>query len=664
MNNSFEIIKSRVKLTDVVSQDLNPKRSGRVLKDCCPFHSDNTPSFTIYPKEQTFHCFGCGKGGTVIDYIMYRESIKEPYEAVEYIAEQFNVDIPGFDKNAIKQKKETVNKNRSKALEFFKNIKQGESYLLERGFDQETIKKFGIGFSITQNAMTIPYLDTYGNVVGTSFRNLDDDKPKYVNEHETEVFKKSELLYGLDKARKNIKDKVFIVEGYFDVMALHQMGFSESVAYCGQSLTDGQANLLSKYIKPFTKIFLIPDNDKTGMKQVAHNIKVLKQKVKNPIGVYSLPEGIKDAGDLVKLGTTIERFESEHHEMFLLRQELDMCLEQTDEYEVARGFVKYTQNKMIRAEMADYLAERWNKPKDVVLGFMETKVEIVDYDKDLKTFDTSLEGYRDILNEGTKGRIYFNIGKLDSQLKGMKRGEVCFLMGRSGSGKTTMALNMIHNAITQQGHNVVFNSLELNSENIVPQLLQIHHDETQGKVAHMVTEGDLNQSFIDLMNKRLRIVDRSGQTVDDIELYATMANETHFDKPLGMIVIDYFQYIKMAGKKDNYAEMSQTARRMKELAKKLDCLVVVLTQTSREGGTDGSTPLSLQSARDTGAIEETGDYVLGVYRPAASSKITEEERLSLQHEYYCQVLKNRWGPIGKAKLRFEPQSKLITDWRD
>ena len=83
MNNGFEIVKDRVKLTDLVDQDLNLKRSGKVLKANCPFHDDRTPSFTVYPNTQTFHCFGCGKGGTVIDYVMYRDSIKEPYEAVE-----------------------------------------------------------------------------------------------------------------------------------------------------------------------------------------------------------------------------------------------------------------------------------------------------------------------------------------------------------------------------------------------------------------------------------------------------------------------------------------------------------------------------------------------------------------------------------------------------
>jgi replicative DNA helicase len=211
----------------------------------------------------------------------------------------------------------------------------------------------------------------------------------------------------------------------------------------------------------------------------------------------------------------------------------------------------------------------------------------------------------------------------------------------------------------KQEHNVIFNSLELKAENVVPQLLQMHMDEVEGKVANMVLEDKLNMdSFIEKMDRRLRIVDKPGQTVDDIENFAEMANESEFDNPLSLIVIDYFGYIKMTGK-DDYNEKSNTARRMKEIAKKLNCVVFVLSQTSRDGGSDGSTPLSLQSARDTGAIEETGDYVYGVYRPAAKSDMREDERQAVQNEYYLQVLKNRWGPIGRAELHFEPQSKLI-----
>ena len=665
MNNSFEIVKTKIKLTDVVDEDLNLKRSGKVLKERCPFHDDKTPSFTVYPKDQTFHCFGCSKGGTVIDYIMYRENIKEPYEAVEYMADRYNLEVAGFDKEAIQRKREAVKTKKSKAAENFRNKQHAESFMHERNFNPEVTRQFGIGFNLKENAITIPFLDTYGNVVGESYRNLDEDKPKYVNDKEDEIFKKSELLYGLDKARKHITDKVFIVEGYFDVIAMHQMGYPETVAYCGQSMTEGQAQLLAKYIKKHTKVFLIPDNDKTGLKNVATNVKLLKQKISNPIGVYTFPDGIKDAGEVLQLGVNIDRFDSEHHELFLLKQELNQCLEQADEYEVARNFVKYTKNKMIRAEMADYLADRWNKSKELVFDYMETEEGTMNQENDIQTFSTIKEKFKKQAAEGPAGRVFFNLKLPDGKIKGMKKTEVAFLLGRAGAGKTTFILNFIHNLIFKQDKNIIFNSLELDGANIAPQLLQIHLGKTEEEVTRIVMNDDpILAPFIEKMDKHLRVIDRSGQSLKDIENYVRICNESHFDTPVDVVMIDYFGYIKKTGKGSSYDENSDLAREIKQTAKRLKCLFFVLSQTSRIGG-DGSEPLTMESARDTGAIEESGDYVFGVYRPAAKAEATEEDRRKnpdFDHEYYLQYLKSRWSGVGKSKLHFEPSTKRITDF--
>lgn len=663
--NNFEKIKDKVQLFELLDADLELKKSGRVYKAQCPFHDDKTPSFTYFPETKSFHCFGCGINGTSIDYIMQRESIKEPYEAVEYMANKFNVAIDGFDKETIERKREAVKKNRSQAYEHLKNIKQGESFLLDRGFDQETIKKFGLGFSTKQNAITIPYLDTYGNVVGETYRNMDEDKPKYINSSEDEVFKKSELLYGLDKARKHIKDKVFIVEGYFDVMALFQMGYKESVAFCGSYLTDGQAHLLSKYMARNTKIYLIPDNDKTGLKNAARNIKALRTKTNNPISIIKFPDGIKDANDVLKLGQSIDRFDSEHHEMFLLKQELEKCLEQVDEYEIARKFVRYTGNKMIRAEMADYLANRWNKPKELVFDYMETDDADIERENDIHTFSDIRDKFIAQAKEGNDAKMFFDLTKPDKKINGMKRTEVAYLMGRAGSGKTTFILNFIHNAIFNQQKNIIFNSLELDGANIFPQLMQIHLGLTEQQVTSLVLNGDDRLSPIyEKLDRHLRVIDRSDQSLQDIENYVRMCNENEFDSKTDVVMIDYFSYIKRPMRASSYEEYSENARAIKQMAKRLNCLMFVLAQTNRSGG-DGSEPLTMEAARDTGAIEESGDYVLGVYRPAAKAEVSESEKQAnpdFEYEYYLQYLKNRWGGVGKDKLHFDPETKRITDF--
>lgn len=658
------MIKEKLNIMDVIQETVNLKRNGQVWKGVCPFHSENTPSFTVYPKNQRFHCFGCQASGTVIDYLMARENIKDPHQILEYTSERYGMTLSGIDKEAGKKRKAIIQSNRKTVAEHYRAVAQTQQYILDRGISKEIAKKFGLGYDAQKNALIIPFLNTYGEVVGITERNLNDTGPKYINSSENEVFKKSHLLYGLDKARKNIKERIYIVEGYFDVMAIHEMGESATVAYCGQSLTDGQAHLLSKYITKETKIYLVPDNDFTGLEAVQKNILTIRSKMNNLIGVIRLPEGCKDANDLLLLKKNIKDIPSEYHEMFLLKHELEKCLELQDEYEVARQFAQTTANKMIRAEMAEYLSKRWKKSLALVQDHMNTEQVMNDYTADLYSFSESMNDYREFVSKGDDGRVFTNLTEVDKILRGMRPGEVCFVMGRSGAGKTTFVINLMYNAIMKQKHNVNFHSLELSRENIVPQFIQIHKKIAEGKASKLVVSGEADQELIELnikMDEHLRIIDRPGQSLKDIERYVTVANETVFDEPISLVVIDYFQYIKTEGKKSNYEEMSQMARDLKELAKKLNCVLVVLTQANREGGGDGSEKLSLRSARDTGAIEESSDYMIGLYRPAANSKLSEEERQEVQHEMYCQILKNRWGRLGEVPLHFDGMIKKISD---
>lgn len=663
---NFEMIKEKLNIMDVIQETVVLKRSGQAWKGLCPFHSEKTPSFTVYPKTQRFHCFGCQASGSLIDFLMARENIKDPHQILEYAADSYGVVLSGFDKEAGKKRKALIQSNRKTVAEYYRAVSQAQEYIVNRGISKETAKKFGLGYDAQKNALIIPFLNTYGEVVGITERNLNDNGPKYINSAENEVFKKSQLLYGLDKARKNIKECLYIVEGYFDVMAIHEMGENAAVAYCGQSLTDGQAYLLSKYITKDTKILLIPDNDSTGLGSVQKNVTILRARISNPIGIIKLPDGCKDANDLLLTGKNIKEFKSEHHEMFLLKQELDRCLEIQDEYEVAQQYAKTTHNKIIRYEMAEYLSKRWNKSLSLVQEHMNTEVKTMDYSADLYGFTESMNDYREFIAKGDEGRVFTNLSEVDKLIRGMRPGEVCFVMGRSGAGKTTFVINLMYNVITHQEHNVNFHSLELSRVNIIPQFIQIHKEMTESKVSNLVLSGKADPELMDLnkkMDEHLRIIDRPGQTLKDIERYAMVANESVFDKPVSLIVIDYFQYIKAEGKKSNYEEMSQMARDLKELAKKLNCVFVVLTQANRDGGGDGSEKLTLKSARDTGAIEESSDYMLGLYRPAANSKLTEDERQEVQNEMYCQVLKNRWGRLGEVQLHFEGMIKKISDKR-
>jgi replicative DNA helicase/5S rRNA maturation endonuclease (ribonuclease M5) len=640
-----------------------------VLKGQCPFHQDSTPSLTVYPSTGDFHCFGCQANGTVIDYIMYRLNTKSVGEALMYISHQYDIPLSGFDEEAYKERKSAIENKRREATNYFKHFQEANKFLVDRKISGNTLKKFGVGFDTTKQAVAIPFLNTYGEVVGMSFRFFDKDKPKYMNESETGIFNKSQLLYGLDKARKHTKEKVYICEGYFDVMALHEMGIESSVAYCGGTMTDGQVNLLKQYITKDTKIYLIPDNDKTGMKEVHSIIAKLQLSLKNRIGIIELPKGIKDANDLLIVGKNIKDIKPTHVLMFQLKAELDKCLDREDEYEVARDFSKRTVNQMLKQEMVRYLAKRWKEDFSLVSRHMDSSLPEESLLNHIHGFQETFVDYQNEVTNGNKSVIKTGYKELDERIpRSLKKKELIYVLGRSGSGKTTFALNIAYNAIHHQGKTVAMFSIELARTAVMPQFIQIHKRWTEKKVellAAGVEKYDDELSYLmQKFEEKLRFVDKEGITLNDIENYVRVMNEQIFPNPVDMVIIDYFGMIKRSGKKDNYHELSDQARELKEMAKRLDCTVVCLTQANRDGGKDGSEPLSLQASRDTGAIEESGDYVLGIYRPGLRSTLDPNERVLHEKEMRVQVLKARWGIVGECLLEFDGKTKKIDDWPD
>src|SRR5699024_2751624 len=168
-----------------------------------------------------------------------------------------------------------------------------------------------------------------------------------------------------------------------------------------------------------------------------------------------------------------------------------------------------------------------------------------------KSFSDIREKLRKQALEGTESRVFFNLERPDGKINGMRKTEVAYLLGRSGSGKTTFALNYIHNAIFNQGKNIVFNSLVLDGANIAPHLLQIHMGFTEQQVTDLVLSDNKGlEPIYEKLDKHLKVVDRSGQTLQDIENYVRMCNDTGF--PVDAVFIDYFGYIKRPMRNSSY----------------------------------------------------------------------------------------------------------------
>jgi len=337
-----EEIRARISLKDVVSRyvELRPAGRGR-YKGLCPFHKEKTPSFYVDDEKGLFYCFGCKTGGDVFTFLEKIEGLTFQ-EALTRLAEEAGVELP--QRKAPKKDKDLYAINQL-ALEFFrKNLgEKAWDYLKKRGIEPFYAEAFKLGYAppgwqnLTRylsesgiplekalaagvvaekegrvydrfrDRLIVPIEDHAGRVVGFSGRSLSGEEPKYLNTPETEIFKKREILFGLPQAREAIREKkrAIVVEGLFDVVALHQMGFRESVAVLGSAFTPEQGLLLKRL--GVRELYLAFDADEAGRKAT---LKSLELEVAKSFKVYAvaLPEG-KDPGDLLLLANGKELFE-------------------------------------------------------------------------------------------------------------------------------------------------------------------------------------------------------------------------------------------------------------------------------------------------------------------------------------------------------------------
>lgn len=316
----IEEVRARNDIVDVISGYVRLQRRGSNHFGLCPFHGEKTPSFSVSQAKQMYYCFGCGAGGNVFTFLMEYENFTFG-EAVKMLADRAGVTLPEAEYSEEMRKKEShrslllhVNKEAAKYFYYLLRSRQGElglRYLQERGLHQETIHKFGLGYAskysddLTKylkqkgyaetlikeaglctidekhgahdkfwNRVMFPIQDINHRVIGFGGRVMGEGMPKYLNSPETPVFDKSRNLYGLNFARTARTDQVILCEGYMDVIAMHQAGFTQAVASLGTSFTEGQASLLRRYAK---EVLLAYDSDGAGVKAALRAIGILKE---------------------------------------------------------------------------------------------------------------------------------------------------------------------------------------------------------------------------------------------------------------------------------------------------------------------------------------------------------------------------------------------------
>ena len=326
-------------IEDVVQSYVQLRRRGRTCTGLCPFHTEKTPSFVVYPETQSFYCFGCGAGGDVITFIKKISNL-EYVEAVKLLASRVGMPMPNEEDKAGEMRRKVLAINRDAARYFYDQLNKPtpeaalarEYWRKRRGLSDDTIRRFGLGYApdsysdllhylkgrgyneeellesglvrrsekgnlynLFRHRMITPIIDLRGNVIAFGGRVLDDSKPKYINSPETVVYKKSRTLFALNIAKRSTSRRYILCEGYMDVISMHQAGFDTAVCACGTALTPEQVKLIGEYAD---EVILSYDSDEAGQKAAARSLELFAPSPAR-VSVLNIPSA-KDPDEFIK----------------------------------------------------------------------------------------------------------------------------------------------------------------------------------------------------------------------------------------------------------------------------------------------------------------------------------------------------------------------------
>ena len=330
-------VRERAPIVEVISDYMSLRKSGANYQGLCPFHGEKSPSFNVNPARGIFHCFGCGVGGNVVTFVMRMEGMNFP-TALKFLAKRVGVDIPerpltSDEKRKMDEQDQLYSINEL-AAQFYRRVLEtdesgaaGRSYLERRGVDHQTAATYRMGFApegwdnlakhlsrkgvapeqaeklgllrkregrdgyydTFRNRLLFTISDLHGRAIGFGGRVMDDSLPKYINSPESPIYRKSEVLFGLDLAKKGMREQgsAIIVEGYFDHLALYRAGFSNVVATCGTALTPGHLKVLRRYAE---KVYMLFDGDEAGRKATVRSMELFLDEG-FPARVVEVPSG-------------------------------------------------------------------------------------------------------------------------------------------------------------------------------------------------------------------------------------------------------------------------------------------------------------------------------------------------------------------------------------
>lgn len=654
----IDTIVGSLDLVDYVSKYTHLHRSGSTYRGICPLHNgDNQSSLTIF-NDNSFYCWSCGANGNIINFAALANNISYG-EAIEMLAMDANIDLSA-DENYAKEKR-YFDENQRAAQQYYNKVSIIREYLnQERGLNNETIDAFYLGYDNSRGkAIVIPLHDKNGRIVAFCKRNL-DRTPKYVNSKNNDMYEKGEYLFNEYQASRQLQNyqRLYVCEGYIDAMSAYQQGCA-CVAYCGSELTKSQILEIRKMVlhTPQVVIMYAPDNDDTGQSKIQRTWEKFNEFApKLDVRVVRFPEGKKDFNDILLSGTNIYDLPSEPIALTAIKQALNSCMDKQAEFGVAADKIKAVKNPLIKGEIVEYLAKRWDKPindvKEITtLDYLDDEVVA-----DFKDADSGFADYLTLINTEGHG---IGFPTIDEAIR-LRPTDVVFWAGYSGTFKTMVACEVaLYNAVRLK-KNVLFFSLEMSAGSLYERLISRIMGTTPQAVQEMAQSGKqavILQKVKEKLQERIWVVDKSNLTMKDIERYVTIANTRVVkDGKVDMVILDYFQYLNM----NTFEEIAEAAKYTKTIAKNNELVFFILSQLNRTG--DNYLRPTLKMLKGSGDLEATGDYVVLAWRPEFDPKLTVQEQDEMRGHLSLYLGKARRGSrANEFELLYNPEKSRLED---
>ncbi len=618
-------------------------RSGNGWRCKCPIHDGSeNPSAMFIDDHGGYYCYACNSGGNVINFLADYEHITYS-AATEQLASMLNINLQSDAE--YQSQKEIERKYEQEKEQGIRGLENVYQYLTEkRGFTDSTIQAFALGSH--NGCLTIPLIDVNGRTVGMARRQF-DKQPKYINSKNNALLDKSEYFFGFDKARRLVREKMYVVEGYMDAMSGYQMGLP-TVACCSNGLSKDQVRVLSQSLRRETAIILCPDNDEAGHKRIPR-IREYFNSIDpgRQVRIVIVPDEFKDMNDMLLAGVNPADLPTEHMDKYVMDLLLCGCSTPEEEYACAEGYLPTVRSEMIRLDIIKMLAERWEKDVEDLKRYFNTVGEDSnDLIKEASDVNGCLADLRKIYSVGGY-KTHFQ--QIDNCIRKVEKKQVVVVGAYSGVGKSDFAIEYMLRAICQEKMKVIFFSLEMPKgkliERVVAKLIGCSMSEVEGYIA---SDDTVVQQAISKIQDHLLVYDGNNYTIQDIERRIQTVNSKNvLGGPVDMVFVDYFGYMK--GTSD-FEGASSSATKMKAIAKENNIIFVMLSQLNRGGNPYGEP--NMQQLKLTGDLEASADVIMLLWRPEKDPNLSIAEKQELENVTRLKIDKARDGMFGSNLAEF------------